>query len=40
MEKEILQIMTRFYIENLNYFGKTVAVAKLGLRLDHYGQIY
>jgi hypothetical protein len=39
MEKEILQVMTKFYVESLNYYGRAVAVAKLGLRLDHYGQI-
>lgn len=42
MEKEILEIINKFYIEELNKLSKyqrVYAVTKLKLRLNHYGEI-
>lgn len=40
MEKEILRIMEKFYIESLNKFQLVMFVTQNKLELDHYGKIY
>lgn len=42
MEKDIMKIMDKIYIDylnNLSKYAKAIIVAKYKLKLDHYGEI-
>ena len=42
MEKDILEIMEKFYIDylnNLSKFEKVWVFTKLGIKVDHYGRV-